>query len=519
MKYMKNDGLEKELQKELDLPAVPEVIDQKLRQVYAELPEKAPTKRRKSMKTPLKAAIGTASGLAAAFVLLFALNGLSPALAESLPLVGGIFRQINNTEGWINLTETQTSVQQYAQPIEGVAVQVPANGLLEKPMKIAVREVYFDGEFLYAGLSMEINARDSELFNKGPLGREILLNGDSQWKYDEETGMVHSPAGFVLMGHEVWQLTESGDYVSQISFRVPEQYRDLAELDVTLKYNGIYARGFFDTELNTSPFTVNFTAEKNGVSVKRINGGAEMGGVRLVSAAASPAGTVYTLDISSEYVNPSHGGSFEDGCSVGALGVSSPLTMEDGSQRVTLVQGGLRETETRKIVYSVFDKNNTDEYVAVFLLDFQNETVELGSAKDIKSFTSAFYACDGEEIQNFPGRYKISLASHKENGNYLLLFVETKDEHPKTVRMEVWQENTLLGSRVEEQDNRFYEHRGYRNAAGDRVETNTNSYTFGIVGMEILDSAKPVTIKLYDTSTEELMMEEAILLTPEEAHG
>lgn len=515
MKRVKNKSWEETAIKEsLELPAVPEIINERLRQVYGELPEEVPGKRSGAARV-VKVAVGAASGLAAAFLLLFGLNGLNPAFAESLPLVGGIFQQINNRQGWVNLTETQSNVQRYARPVEHAEVQVPANGLLEKPMKVAVREAYFDGEFLYAGLSMEINARDSELFNKGPLGREILLDGDSQWKYDEETGTVHKPAGFVLMGHEAWQLSESGEYLSQVSFRVPEQYRDLDQLDVALQYGGVYARGVFDVDLNTSPFTLRFTAEKNEAQVRRIEGGTEQNGVKLISAAASPAGTVYTLEYSGEYVNPSCGATFEDGCVVGVLGDAAPETTEEGKTRLTRVFGGLQEAETRKVVYSFFDKNGSGAYEAVFLLDFQNGTAELGTAEDIKSFTSAYYSCDEEEIQNFPGSYKISLASHKEGGNYLLLFVETKDEHPKTVRMEVWQENTLLGSRVEEQDNRFYEHHGYRNAAGDHVETNTNSYTFGIVGMEILDSAKPVTIKLFDARSEEQLLEETIVLTQE----
>lgn len=516
MKRVENRSWEEIAIKEsLELPAVPEVISERLRQVYAELPERLPEKRRRPVQA-FKAAAAAVSGLAAAFLLLFGLNGLNPALAESLPLIGGIFQQLNQSQGWVNLTETQLSVEQYAEPMEGVEAQVPANGLLEKPMKVTVREAYFDGEFLYAGLSMEINTRDDRLFSRRTLGYDILLDGVSQLEYDEEAGDILGAQGFVLMGDQTWQPSGGGEYLSQVSFRVPEQYRDLEQLDVTLQYSGIYAfPNAFELERNSSPFTLSFTAKKNTAQVKRIEGGVERNGVRLVSAAASPAGTVYTLDIPPEYVNPSNGAIFEDGCAVGALGEASPQTTEEGLTRVTKVFGGLREAETRKIVYSVFDKNNTDEFVAVFLLDFEAGIAELGTEEDIKRFTPAAYYCGEEEIRSFPGDYKISLASHKEGGNYLLLFVETKDEHPKTARLEVWQEGSLLGSRVEEQDKRFYDGHQYGNGAGDTVKTETNRYVFGIVGMEVLDSAKPVTIKLYDISSNELMMEETITLTPE----
>lgn len=516
MKRVKNRSWEERaIRKSLELPAVPEIINERLRQVYGELPEQLPKKRPRPVR-PLKAAAGAVSGLAAAFLLLFGLNGLNPALAETLPLIGGVFQQLNQSQGWVNLTETQLRVEQYAESMEGVEAQVPANGLLERPMKVTVRETYFDGEFLYAGLSMEINTRDDRLFSRRSPGYDVLLDGVSQLKYDEEAGDIRGARDFILMGDQTWQPSGSGEYLSQVAFHVPEQYRDLERLDVTLQYSGIYAfQNAFELERNSSPFTLSFTAKKNTARVKRIEGGAEKNGIRLVSAAASPAGTVYTLEIPPEYVNPANGPIFEDGCAVGALGNAWPQTTEEGWTRLTSVFGGLREAETRKIVYSVFDKNNTDEYVAVFLLDFEAGTAELGTEKDIKRFTPAAYCCGEEEIRSFPGDYKISLASHKGDGNYLLLFVETKDAHPKTARLEIWQEGSLLGSRVEKQDKRFYDEHQYVNAAGDTVKTETNRYVFGIVGMEALDPAKPVTVKLFDARSEEQLMEETIVLTQE----
>lgn len=47
------------------------------------------------------------------------------------------------------------------------------------------------------------------------------------------------------------------------------------------------------------------------------------------------------------------------------------------------------------------------------------------------------------------------------------------------------------------------------------MKTETNRYVFGIVGMEALDPAKPVTVKLFDARSEEQLMEETIVLTQE----
>ena len=175
---MGNEYEIRQLRESLDLPAVPEVIDQKLRQVYAELPEEMPVKKHSGAKRVWKTAVGTVSGLAAAFLLLLGMNGLNPALAEGLPFLGDVFRQINNWQGWVNLDITQSAVVQYAEPVEGVEVQVPAGGILEKPMTVSVKEAYFDGEFLYAGVTMKIDSK-AGLYTFVVPGYDILINGDS----------------------------------------------------------------------------------------------------------------------------------------------------------------------------------------------------------------------------------------------------------------------------------------------------------------------------------------------------
>ena len=455
MKFAVDNEYEtKKIQESLELSAVPEMIDRRLRQVYAELPEEVPARKRPQMERVWKSALGTVSALAAAFVLLLGINGLNPALAESLPFLGGIFRQINNTQGWLNLDATQSEVQRHAVPVEGVEVQVPAGESLEKPMTMAVKEAYFDGEFLYAGLTMEIDS-DAELYTLMRPGYDILINGDGMMGYNEQGGRGYDADGFALMsGSGDWQRGENGTYISQLAMRVPEQYHELEQLEITLQYNGIAVEQQGPISFaNSTPFDLSFTAEKNEVRRKRIEGGLEVNGVKLVSATATPAGTVYTVDFSDRYVHPdylgataSHGPQFEDGCALGGMaGRVVPKILENGMTRETCVFGGLQENESRKVVYTVYDKNGSHEYEAVFILDFQNGTAEIGTAEDVVEFTPSSYVCPKEELEKFSGQHKISYLSHRYSGNELAIFVDTKDTSPRPVGVEIWQEGQLIG--------------------------------------------------------------------------
>ena len=513
MKYAADKEMDfeaRQIRESLELSAVPEMIDRKLRQVYAELPEEVPTRKRPKMGRVWKSALGTVSALAAAFVLLLGVNGLNPALAEGLPLVGGIFRLINNTQGWANLDTTQSAVQQYAEPIEGVEVQVPAGGLLEKPMTVAVREAYFDGEFLYAGLTMKIDEKVG-LYNKVFPGFDILINGDSMIGYNEGGGRGYDAEGFAVMDEiRPWVYQESGVYISQVAFRVPEQYQELEQVEITLQYNGIQVyNSAWDTCVNSTPFSLSFTVERNDVQSRRIDSDLEVNGIRLVSAVATPAGSAYTVDFSDRYVHApylgataSHGPQFEDGCALGARGRVVPQILENGMTRETTIFGGVQESDSRKVVYTVFDKNGSHEYEAVFILDFQNGTAEIGTVDDIVEFRPSTYTCPDSELKDFSGQHKIAYASLKEGGNHLLIMVETKDIFSRAMGVEVWQDDALLGARIEQVEIRENDPVGGR------------KYTFGLLGMEILDASKPVTVKLYDASSGEKMLEETICLSP-----
>ena len=141
MKQNRN-ALTYEMQAELELCAVPEAIERKLRQVYAGLPEKVPARKR-ILPRWAQRSLATAASLATAFTVLLGVNGANPALAEGLPFVGGIFQNINRkfvpTQ---NLTEAQRRVSDMAVPVgenQETSVTVPAGGMLEKPLTASLK--------------------------------------------------------------------------------------------------------------------------------------------------------------------------------------------------------------------------------------------------------------------------------------------------------------------------------------------------------------------------------------------
>lgn len=511
---------DRELKAALELDAVPQIVDQKLRALYAELPDRVPTGEKQGVRKGVRRVLTAASAVAAAFVILLCGAAINPAFAESLPIIGSLFGHMQNHSGWKNSEKTLLSLSKYAQPLEDVTAQAAAKDMFEKPMTLSAEEVYYDGNFLYVGLSAELDVNEEQLFfHTLSGGYNLLIDGEALGRYEEGKGMVYEDGSFEL-DRCVLEKSGDGHYIGKRGQLLPERFRNQESLSVTLQFQGVYymreLTGLQKT-LNFSPVELSFTAKKNDAPTLAFDGnGAEMGGVRLQQGVATPAGICIDLDLPEQYNNPACGISFEGGGATGPVGHSDPEpSLENGYVRKTLVCGGYGEDEQRRLLVSVFDKNDTDEYVAVFLVDPRTGEIELGSADDIVHFESSVYYCPPEELQNSEAQNKIALASHKNGGNEFLLFIATKDESPKQdTRIEIWQGDTLLGFREneEQRNDHFYDHTfTYDDETGDRThyEAERNTYIFGVLGMETLDRSRPVTVKLYDGHGS-LLMDESV---------
>ncbi len=423
----------------------------------------------------------------------------------------GIFQKAPNTQGWKNLDVMQESLQRFSVPVEDCEVTVPG-GLMEKELQVAVREAYYDGEFLYAGLALAVNKSADSLFDNLEKGYDLLLNGESQAYYDEESGGLLYRSDGEAVTDAFWEKLDDGRYISLRGFRVPEEYRGLDCLEVTLQYAGIYTRDVLGLEhtVNGREFSLRFSVEKNSAPVRSIDGkGLEMGGIRFVSAVSTPAGTAFTLDFPNSYRNPSHGAAFQDGSAIGPTTArNSSVEIEPGVTRVTKLQAGIAEGDSRKVLYSVFDKNGSDRYAAVFLLDFDQGTATLDTPEAVTEtgFVPRGYKLADAELEKITEGYKITLVSWKEGGNMLSIFVATPNE-ARDLTVEIWQNDELIGSRLN-----TYGPDG-NGFTRDMYREGLHNSPVSLLGMEDLNGDEPVTIRLYDAQTEELLDEETISLT------
>ncbi len=535
MKQNRN-ALTYEMQAELELCAVPEAIERKLRQVYAGLPQQVPT-RKKVLPRWAQRSLATAASLATAFTVLLGVNGANPALAEGLPFVGGIFQNINRkfvpTQ---NLTEAQRRVSDMAVPVgenQETSVTVPAGGMLEKPLTASLKEVYYDGSFVFAGIEFQIDADDDYVSERMGPHYDVLLNGESQIEHGED-GMVtyqnDNGSGFVDMSlSDMMTQVERGRYITQRAFRVPDALQGAESLNVSLSFEGLDSE---KAALNSTPFTLDFTAQKTEANIRSIHcQGAEMGGVRLVSAYTTPAATYIEVEYPGRYVNPATGAAFEDGIAIGYYGANggavrlcaTEADLGNGMLQKRLVLAGLKEDESRKVVCWLLDKNGSGRYEAVFILDFAAGTVELGSAEDVQAAPVFDYACGAEAVKALAGGEYAIEKIHLDQ-NKPMVYLMTGDKK-RDLRVEFWQEGARACTAYSDgyswrDDALYWEYYNLKNGSSmsrdeDRYEgTEHRQHMLFVPELYVsLDPGLPVTVKVFDKDSGDGLLAQEVALT------
>ena len=483
---------------------------------WAEL-EQTPLCRKKK-HTGLRRLAISLSAVASVMVLLIGTNTLFPAFAESLPFIGRVFETFNRGAVSDNMRDAQNSLNDYAMSAGENIVQVPAGGLGQSPVTVSVDQVYYDGVFVYAGLIMEVNGcSDTVYSNNWGKYYNVLLNGDSQVQWDEETGGSASADGFAeTTANDWWQKVEDGRYISQRGFRVPEKYQNLDYLEVTLCSQGIEDGATGLTRLvNSTPFQLSFTVKKNEAIVQNIHGPLEINGITFLSAEASPAGSTFTFEVSGRYNNPLHVIHFDDGRSLGAAGAGKTAELADGGERQTWFMGGLQSDEDRKVVLGLLDKNDTDEYIAVFVLDFQKGAVEAGTPEDIKEPPYASYVCGAENVESLTDGLLVSGFEYGEEKNCLWLLTSSAYQE---LTVELWQDGQWVGSATTQNDGlhwspepHYMEYVPQSDGSWtvERLEDiPLNQYSISFDQIQGLDPAVPALVKVIDPATGEVVLEQ-----------
>ena len=471
----------------------------------------------KPRRHPALRRMGVAAGaMAAVMVLLVGTNLAFPAFAEGLPLVGSIFQYVND-KGRLpaeNLNAARSSISAYAVDVsqkQGSTVTVPGENPFERTVTAQLKEVYYDGGFVFAGIEFQLKT-DAELLRAHC---DVFFNGVLQ---EENTD------GFFDCSDRYLTKLSSGRYVTQKAFRMPDALQGADSLQVDLRFGGIYEYGGTFTINNPAGFTLSFDAQKQEVPTKVIScDGVEMNGVRLVSATANPVVTYLHVEYPETYVNPACWAIFDDGIDIGHFGVGKPLS-EDGTMHDMAAYAGLREDETRSVVWRLFDKNRSGKAEAIFVIDFANGTVRLGSEEDLKEPPVGDYACGVEAIRNLQDGYIVE--KYQAYQGKPMLYLASGSGKREDLWIEIWQDGVQIDctdvprNATGWSDNYPYWEYGEDRDIPDTDERDPSTgHTVCMIilhnGYAGLDLAHPLTVKAYNAARE-LVLDQEITLTVHE---
>ncbi len=514
---MKRNSQDAFLRRELERSPLPEeTVNARLHKLYAELPDSLPVRR--LMPVWMKRGLCTTAGLLAACGLMLGVNSANPALAESVPLVGSIFRAVNDLgrRPAENGDSAMSRIGGLAADMSGEeenTVAIPSESASH--MTAALKEVYYDGSFVFAGLELRLDTDGERLAERQGPGYDILINGESQVRHGAD-GFLASPRdngnGFCDMNDYFLTKLGSGRYAMQRAFRVPDRLQGADSLEIVLCFDG------FDIPVNNSGFQLHFTAQKTEVPSRSVDcSGMEQNGVRLISAVASPTVTCLIAEYPESYVNPACGATFEDGIQIGNGG-GTTIRQEDGTVRCIRVYAGLGETEERSLVWRLFDKNGSQQTEAVFVLDFQNGFARTGDESDLKEPPIGDYACGAEAVKNLKEGYIVE--KYHASQEKPTITIASGSGKREDLNVEVWQNGRMIDS-VSTHDingwsgNRYYweyDRYGQPDRENEDMSTPHSGWILplrnGYVG---LDLSQPLTVRAYNDGGE-LVLEEEIVL-------
>lgn len=267
-----------------------EIIDKAFDTAYGKIREmKTESKKHKSFI--FKIISGTGIGIAATFMLMMGIGFALPALAEDLPVVGGIFRYINKQE------EDMYPRMGDPERLDSALVPVEENTARADVdnFTLSIKDAYTDGHFLYssAELYCDIDPNDENL----------------QWDYDIYIDGVlidmHEPE------YRNWVEIGVNTYVNtDMSIAIPESYRVEGAFEVRYEVHlqdksemmrEIEENNDKDFMVLTPPktiktFNLSFSVEPDFTEAVKIEGPLENGEVIFRYLYQSPGGTEVSMD-------------------------------------------------------------------------------------------------------------------------------------------------------------------------------------------------------------------------------
>ena len=272
------------LRRELDIAAVPLVIDNKLRQVYAELPEELP--KSKTWLRPLKKAAGVFAALAIVCGGLLGLNAANPAFAESIPGLGSLFALMNDH----TMHPMGSHVGTYEGSVE--ELDLAATAPADTDYSLTLDEAFCDGNYVYLTLRVTGPAGEERYENYGlslPQEQGVLLTVNGREAELFNTG---------------GQTLPDGDYALALVYELAAPAQDGEELSAALTVPGLYGvsedggkSGGWQYHQVGGEFTAGFTVTADTSQNRSQELSAQDNGVKLYGVKTTPGYLLVDMEI------------------------------------------------------------------------------------------------------------------------------------------------------------------------------------------------------------------------------
>lgn len=393
---MDNMGLknDKELIEMLQIKHIPAAVDRKLQEVYQSLPDSAP-KKKKIRKAPALITVAAALVIVA---LAGGVNAVNPEFAESLPIVGSLFKTINaGSNDYINVDTD--GLTQHAVPVQSE----DENNLSVKSdlYEITVSESYCDGHFMHTALALktDINMQNTNYM--------LTVTGKLNGETIGEDGFIYVD----------WVSTGTGLYAADAKFVIPEEYRENETFEVEYSFNLLESGSYFDYSQGEGSDSVSFTAAADMKGSELFVSSCESEGITIESIYTSPSGIDIKAVVPCESDYGTYGKLYsEDGREIDRFtpGSNHVFSYEEESIshnfEFNAINKVYKKMYLRVFVYSDNEDQNINR-ISEFEIDLENKSVNISDAMNDKS-SPLYYNADYERL--YPTIHPTYRASDKD---------------------------------------------------------------------------------------------------------
>lgn len=465
-------------------------------------------KQEKAKSKAGKRALISSASVAACLAILLSVNAAFPAFAESIPLIGDIFKQAN----YYSKSPTGTNISTYdgVQKIEHTAVPSEDTG-----SQLTVKDAYSDGELVH--ISVELTDPEGildEFFNIYS-SVTVTING-------KEMVVTSGP----YMGGNTFYLKNNGKYISTTICNLPEGTENGDKLAVKVSFDKFCGWNNSDKENVQSVNIPGFSAEFDITADTSHNRLADLyaydNDAHLISVSSTPSNTTFKIDLpkrwEDEYIakldSPNVGISFgipvmytPDGTRY-EINSKSDWSFVEEWQPSTLIFDGV-PNGTESVILRIYEEYDYETVLAEFTVDIISGTASAtttyndGGILDIYHPDNFTYVSMGdgyieEDEAEFKNKLALAYFDYSNDYKYTRIDIYSKDEY-REVEIELCSGKDLLGKATSqnisgpdstsgffpptEHNERIYNFYSFEFTLNDgvKIDTNTESFTIKVL--------------------------------------